>query len=547
MSASPRLAAGDITLLELLRRASAAARRRPVLATYIEPAPALDPLDAFESAESVGDRIYWARPSAGVAAAGIGAAATIAPSGEGRFAAAARLWRAMLTESICDGSGSPRAAGDSDGRSFGRRPMLMGGFRFDPARPPAPKWLGFPDSWLMVPRQCVAASPAGSWLATSALVKPGDDPSKLADALERERGRLLGRGRAADTTAAWAKIVESMNGRGSARTGNGAKAGDDEEVDIAAAPDRTCSTRDAFMRAVGEGAAAVRGGALEKVVLARAVAWHPHDAPDSITALRRLEGRHPECSIFAVARGRRVFLGASPERLVRVDGRTVRATSLAGSIARGSGREEDARRAAELLSSAKDREEHDIVVRALTDALGELCDAVSAPAAPTLLTLPDVHHLYTPITARRREGTDLLSLLERLHPTPAVGGAPREGALAFIREHEGWDRGWYASPVGWMDASGDGEFAVALRSALLDGGRATLFAGCGIVAESVPSDEYAESELKLRAMRDALAGEVLVGDAAAGGLPGRDALVGDTTTGDVPAGDELAGEEMREP
>jgi isochorismate synthase len=261
------------------------------------------------------------------------------------------------------------------------------------------------------------------------------------------------------------------------------------------------------MRAVAQGAAAVREGALEKVVTARAVTWHPYDAPDAATALRRLEGRHPECNVFAVARGRRVFLGASPERLVRVDGRTVRATSLAGSIARGNGPEEDAQRAAELMGSAKNREEHDIVVRALTEALGELCDTVSAPAAPALLTLPDVHHLYTPITAHRREGTDLLSLLERLHPTPAVGGAPREEALAFIREHEGWDRGWYAAPVGWMDASGDGEFAVALRSALMDGDRATLFAGCGIVADSVPDNEYAESELKLRAMREALAGE----------------------------------------
>jgi isochorismate synthase len=516
MSASPRIAAGDITLLELLRRASAAARNRPVLATYIEPLPGLDPLDAFESAESVGDRIYWARPSIGVAAAGIGAAATIAPSGEGRFAAAARLWRSMLAEAICDGPGAPSVAGDSEAHAFGRRAMLMGGFRFDPARPPAPEWLGFPDSWLMVPRQCVAASPAGNWLATSALVRPGDDPSKLADALERDRERLLGTGRAADTAAAWTALAEAMKRRGPARTTrNGAEAGNGS-VAAADAHDRTCSTRGAFMRAVAEGAAAVRGGTLEKVVAARAVSWRPHDPPDAATALRRLEERHPECNIFAVARGRRVFLGASPERLVRVDGRTVRATSLAGSIARGSGPEEDAQRAAELLGSAKDREEHDIVVRALTGTLAELCDAVSAPAAPMLLTLPDVHHLYTPITARRREGTDLFSLLERLHPTPAVGGAPREEALTFIREHEGWDRGWYAAPVGWMDASGDGEFAVALRSALMDGDQATLFAGCGIVADSVPDNEYAESELKLRAMRDALAGDTLGSDSLAG-------------------------------
>jgi len=546
MSASPRPTAGDVTLVELLGRAAAAARQRAVLATYMEPLPPeLDPLDAFERAEAIGDRIYWARPSIGVAVAGIGAAATIAPSGEGRFAAAARLWRAMLAEATCDGPGAPSASGDSGTHAFGQRAMLMGGFRFDPTRPPAPEWRGFPDCWLMVPRICVAVSPAGGWLATSALVKPGDDPSRLADALERERERLLGTGRAARSTAAWATLAESMRGRGSARVRNGAEASNGSAAAMDA-PDRTCSTRGAFMRAVAEGAAAVRQGTLEKVVTARAVTWHPQDAPDAATALRRLEERHPECNIFAVARGRRVFLGASPERLVRVDGRTVRATSLAGSIARGDSPEQDAQRAAELIGSAKDREEHDIVVRALTGALAELCDAVSASATPALLTLPDVHHLHTPITARRCEGTDLFSLLERLHPTPAVGGAPREEALAFIREHEGWDRGWYAAPVGWMDASGDGEFAVALRSALMDADQATLFAGCGIVADSVPSAEYAESELKLRAMRDALAGDALAGDALAGDALGSDTLTVDALGGDAPAGERIAGKGARE-
>jgi isochorismate synthase len=580
VSASPRLAEGDVTLHELLRRAAAAARHRPLLATYVEPLEGIQPLDAFERADAAGDRIYWARPSTGVAVAGIGAAATIAPSGEGRFAAAARLWQALLSEAICDGPAAVGAEHDFDGdafrdapaNAFGRRPMLLGGFRFDPARRPVPEWLGFPDSWLMVPRICLVTSPNGRWLSTSALVKPGDDPARLADALERERERLLGGGRAAENRTAWAKLVASMRGPGTARNGNGAHAngghangghangghangghangahangghanGAHAKDGAHDAPEHESSPRDSFMRAVAEGAAAVREGTLEKVVAARAVAWQPREAPDAGTALRRLEERHPECNVFAVARGRRVFLGASPERLVRVDGRTVHATSLAGSIARGNSPDEDARRAAELMASAKNREEHEIVVRALTTTLAELCDAVSAPATPTLLTLPDVHHLYTPITARRREGTDLFRLLERLHPTPAVGGAPREEALAFIREHEGWDRGWYAAPVGWMDASGDGEFAVALRSALMDGRRATLFAGCGIVADSMPSAEYEESELKLRAMRNALEGGTHSGDSQA-----EDALTGDALVGDASAGDAHDGVETRE-
>ena len=271
---------------------------------------------------------------------------------------------------------------------------------------------------------------------------------------------------------------------------------------------------------MAEGAAAVRGGALEKVVVARAVGWRPPRPPDAVDALRRLAARYPDCHLFAVARGRRVFLGASPERLVRVDGRTVRATSLAGSIARGATVALDGRQGAALMASSKDREEHAIVVRALTAALAELCDDVAAPAAPVLLTMPDVHHLYTPVTARLRDGVALLDVVARLHPTPAVGGAPREDALAFIRDHEGWDRGWYAAPVGWMDAGGDGEFAVALRSALLDGEEATLFAGCGIMGDSEPEAEYAESELKLRAMRDGLAGARAADAATVSGAAG---------------------------
>ncbi len=510
MSASPRVDSGESTLVELLRRAASAARSRPVLATFVEPLPALDPLEAFDRAAGMGDRVYWSRPGSAIAMAGIGAAATISPSGEERFTTAARQWRALLAGSVCDGPGAAdldhRDHHDHDGRpsehAFGRRPMLVGGFRFDPARPPALEWLGFPDSWLMVPRLCLATSPSGRWLAMSALVRRGDDPERLADALERDHDRLLGAGPAASAAEAWATIAESMRGRNAAtELRNGAEdedAGDDWSD--------TEPARTAFMRAVAEGAAAVRDGALEKVVTARSVEWRPRELPRVSDTLRRLEERHAECIVFAVARGGRTFLGASPERLVKVDGRTVRATSLAGSTARGSDAEDDVRRAAALMHSAKDREEHDIVVRALTTELAELCDAVTAPAAPALLTLRDVHHLYTPITAHRCEGTDILRIIERLHPTPAVGGAPREEALAFIREHEGWDRGWYAAPVGWMDSSGDGEFAVALRSALMDGDRATLFAGCGIVADSVPEDEYAESELKLRAMREALEG-----------------------------------------
>jgi isochorismate synthase EntC len=140
-------------------------------------------------------------------------------------------------------------------------------------------------------------------------------------------------------------------------------------------------------------------------------------------------------------------------------------------------------------------------------ALSETCDDVRAASEPSVLTLPHVHHLHTSLRARLRDDGSLLNLVAQLHPTPAVGGSPREPALSFIREHENLDRGWYAAPVGWIGGQG-GEFAVALRSALIDDSTAILFAGCGIVADSDPDLEYAESNLKLQAMQSAIGASI---------------------------------------
>ena len=263
---------------------------------------------------------------------------------------------------------------------------------------------------------------------------------------------------------------------------------------------------------VEDAAHACRNGALEKVVLARAVRVRALGEPfDPAVALERLRDVYPNAYVFAVARGPRCFLGATPERLVRLRRGTVDATCLAGSAPRGETPQEDARLGSALLASAKDRAEHAVVVRSVRAALEGVCSEVHSPDEPRLLRLRNVQHLYTPIDGRVSRPTCVLDLVQRLHPTPAVGGYPREGALRFIREREGLDRGWYAGPVGWLDRRGDGEFAVALRSALLHGTEATLFAGCGIMAQSCASDEYAETCLKLRPMLNAL-GMQAIGD-----------------------------------
>jgi isochorismate synthase len=262
---------------------------------------------------------------------------------------------------------------------------------------------------------------------------------------------------------------------------------------------------EAWKETVAAAADAVRDGGLKKVVLARAIRIRASRL-DPIRALRRLGADYPGCTLFAVAHGDRCFLGATPERLVRIRHGEVSVTAVAGSAPRGATEDEDRRLGEGLLANPKDLAEHAVVVDALRDALSRICTTVSVEADPVVLKVRNVQHLSTPVTGTLRERRTALDLVELLHPTPAVGGAPRDEALRWIHEHEGLERGWYAGPVGWVDRTGDGEFAVAIRSALLRGAEALVFAGCGIMGSSDPDQEYAESWLKLRPILSALNG-----------------------------------------
>jgi isochorismate synthase len=220
--------------------------------------------------------------------------------------------------------------------------------------------------------------------------------------------------------------------------------------------------------------------------------------------LRRLEVSAPESTIFAVSRGPRTFLGATPERLVALRGREFTTMAMAGSTPRGGDEEQDLELAAALLDSDKEREEHAVVVSMLREALRPLAEELVIPHAPRVVPLRHVQHLVTPVSGRLRADADVLSLVARLHPTPAVGGMPRSLALELIAEEETHERGWYAGPVGWVDRDGNGEFVVGLRSGVVKRDEVTLFAGCGIVADSDPQREWDESSTKLLALGSAL-------------------------------------------
>ncbi len=246
---------------------------------------------------------------------------------------------------------------------------------------------------------------------------------------------------------------------------------------------------------------------LRKVVLARATEFetdevHTINAMETARTLRR---QHPGSYCFAYGRADgSVFVGASPETLVRIQSGEIRTHALAGTIARGRDAAEDDALSRALLDSAKDRAEQAMVVTAIHRALEPFCSHVHVPDSPRVKRLAQMQHLMTPITGGLREHTNILRIVERLHPSPAVGGWPSDAAALWLGEHEGMERGWYGGPIGWVDAKGEGVFAVAIRSALLRERRATAYVGAGIVADSQPVLEWHETELKLRTIMDAL-------------------------------------------
>ena len=268
-------------------------------------------------------------------------------------------------------------------------------------------------------------------------------------------------------------------------------------------------------RAVAAAVAKIEAGDLRKAVLARDLYAGASEDIDVRVLLARLAERYPDCWTFSCAG----LAGSTPELLIRREGTQVSSLVLAGTTPRGRSQAEDEALGTVLLASAKDVEEHQYAVADVRATLTPLCDQLDIDARPSLLRLANVQHLATHVTGRLARPQEppadgagaggyltAFALAAALHPTAAVCGTPASTAMELIRELEGMDRGRYAGPVGWVDAQGNGEWCIALRCAELDGSRARLFAGCGIVAHSDPAAELAETQVKFRAMQDALAG-----------------------------------------
>lgn len=246
-------------------------------------------------------------------------------------------------------------------------------------------------------------------------------------------------------------------------------------------------------------------GEFDKIVIARSVTVESRNKPEFTVMSHQLRQKYPECFNFMVQKDRdTAFIGATPERLASFRNGTFKTEGLAGSTSRGRSALEDASLARNLMQSSKDRDEHEFVVKAIHDNLSKFSYRIEHPDQPGIKKLKNVQHLFTPISASIKEGIQIHDLISEMHPTPAVGGFPRDSAVSHINEIEQLERGWYAAPVGWFNLNGCGEFAVAIRSALLHENRATLYAGCGIVSDSDPETEWNETLLKFRPMMDSL-------------------------------------------
>lgn len=396
-----------------------------------------------------GDHALLWQPPAGPCAVATGAAVHLRASGAQRIAALQKASRRMWTALHWDrGAGAPA-------------PRVWGGLSFAPGAADTAPWLDFGDASFVLPRLTFWRDGDRAWLQAAG--RRGDPTL----------GRALAATRCLLERLPAANPIEPHRTPPCALTAVGA---------------------DAWLRQVADILAAIGAGRVRKVVAALCARVEFERPPSVAGVLANLRAEAGPVWRFAFGRGRATFLGATPELLVRRTGERVESEALAGTLARSHGS------GADLLASGKDRSEHQFVCDGIVAALAPICDRVDVPSAPAVRALSRLFHLATPIRGRLDRPLHVLELCARLHPTPATGGTPRKRALQMILATEASPRGWYAAPVGWFDAAGDGELAVGLRSGLLSGGIAFVHAGAGIVADSRADHELAEVRLKQRVL-----------------------------------------------
>jgi isochorismate synthase len=410
----------------------------------------------------------WEQPDRGLALAGLGIAHEAASRGETRFADVAEECLRTGGDSVMD---------EPPGLPAGAGPVWLGGFAFEAEGGSSSTWSSLSPASLVLPELSICRSGDRAFLTVNAVVQPGDDAGERSATLN---ARLAG----LRTEAPLPMLDPHPTSHA--------------EIHSARPPGE-------FEAAVSGATARIEEGEMSKVVLAREVVVSAGAAHDPAALFGAMREQFPACFCFCCGTPEAAFIGASPELLVRRSGASVSTVALAGSTRRSSDPAVDDHLGEQLLRSDKDRREQRIVSERIVRALKPHAVWVEAAPEPEIVKVANIQHLATPVIAQLANPHSAIELAGMLHPTPAVGGEPWPAASQAIADLEGMDRGWYAGPVGWMDATEDGEFCVALRSALLRDREAHLFAGVGVVAGSDPAAELAETEVKLQALLPLLA------------------------------------------
>ena len=439
------------------------------LVSYSMPASGISATLFLQQAEGQ-ERFFWQNGKDQNLFAGFGIAVQMMAWGAGRFSDI-QLKATILFQQ----------ASLLSGRSDLVTPRLFGGFAFRDDFTPDNTWSVFHPAHFILPHYQLVQSGKESWLTINTMLPPDEDLSEireqLHEALVIRHDMLL---------QADVKKFSQSPMPSSVRTSYPMTYEDWTEI-------------------IDEAISQMRTTELEKVVLSRVCELRSRERINVCRALAYLNLHYADCTRFLFEpRPFHAFYGATPELLVQVTGKQLNTMALAGSMQRGSTAAEDVDLAHQLVDSEKERYEHTLVVESIRRRLCPFSTMLKAQEQPEIYTLSYIHHLLTPIEAQLRQAVGVLPLVQTLHPTPAMGGSPRSLALDFISHAEPVPRGWYAGPIGWIDAKMDGEFGVAIRSAVAQERRVWLYAGAGIVPDSNPRKEWDETALKFRPMFSAL-------------------------------------------
>lgn len=458
----------DDTIKDNIQHALEEAKKthQSVIVSRIKEVDAIDPLHFFSSGEEswLGERFFWSTPTDDYTMVGLGNELVLENhlDNSERFREIEKEWKRLNKRVVSDYH-----------KIIGTGPLLFGGFSFDPLKEKSSIWDAFSEAKFVLPTIMLTATNNKSYITINKLITPYDKLETCIQHFEQFVG-------------------ENQNYHLDCEKGN----------EFASIELKTTE----WVEAVQKATADIHKNEMDKVVLAREVHLEFTEKIDPYQLVGRLQKEQPTSFIFGFENGMQYFIGATPERLVKKKENQVLSTCLAGSIKRGTTTSEDNVLGQQLLQDDKNLNEHSIVVKMIKEVFKDCCYDVEVPNDPALLKTKNIQHLYTPVKGLAKEGQTLLSLVEKLHPTPALGGFPQVKAIEKIRELEPMHRGWYAAPIGWLDYEDNGEFVVAIRSGLIEGNKAALFAGCGIVAESDPKSEYFETRIKLKPMLSALGG-----------------------------------------